>query len=80
MYMYMYNFVKHFQLYSILCVMYNDTLSSLCPYFILSLSLALYDQPLIVEGKRKRRSVDLFVFSSPRDTPKVKETQVSDIM
>ena len=77
--MYMYNFVNHFQLYSILCVMYNDSLSSLCSYFILSLSLALYDQPLIVEGKRKR-SVDLFVFSSPRDTPKVKETQVSDIM
>uniref|UniRef100_A0A1X7TVN6 Uncharacterized protein n=1 Tax=Amphimedon queenslandica TaxID=400682 RepID=A0A1X7TVN6_AMPQE len=37
---------------------------------------ALYDQPLIVEGKRKRRSVDLFAFSSPREAQKTpKETQ-----
>ena len=38
-----------------------------------SLCVALYDQPLIIEGKRKRRSVELFAFT-PSNREQVKST------
>ena len=80
-YMHMYNYCELFIGYvfnfflesrGILFLLYFLNFSSSLS-LSLSLCVALYDQPLIIEGKRKRRSVELFAFT-PSNREQVKST------
>ena len=44
----------------------------------MSRPLALFDQPLILEGKRKRKSVEMFSFS-PQDEKSIQSYEVMNI-